>query len=135
MADSKKAKPKGKGKDKDKDKKRKGKGDASDEGMLSIASDPRAGAQVRRAKGWGGLIAFVLAGYLSINANVPLADAGLRALIAGLAGYLLAWACSVTIWRQLLTAQVKQAVEEANERRRQAAAASAATAPTIAPRE
>jgi hypothetical protein len=135
MADSKKAKPKGKDKGKDK-KKGKGKGEAPDQGMLSIASDPRAGAQVRRAKGWGGLIAFVLAGYLSIKANVPIADAGLRALIAGLAGYLLAWACSVTIWRQLLTAQVKHAVEESNERRRQAAASAAASAgPTIAPRE
>jgi hypothetical protein len=97
-----KAKSKGKGKGKGK----KGAGDG-----LSIASNPRATAQVRRAKGWGGLFGFGLALYISWQAGVPPAQAGLRALAAGIAGYMLAWACMVTIWRQLLVAEVRTLAE------------------------
>jgi hypothetical protein len=92
------AKTKGKGKGGGKRKGKKGAGDG-----LSIASSPRAAAQVRRAKGWGGLFGFGLALYISWQAGVPLA--------AGIAGYMLAWACMVTIWRQLLVAEVRTMAE------------------------
>lgn len=73
----------------------------------SVAAHPRAGDQVRRAKGWGGLASFAIAAYLSIQAGVPTYEVGIRALIAGLAGYLLAWACSVTVWRHLVLAEMR----------------------------
>lgn len=77
----------------------------------SIASHPRASYQVRRAKGWGGMGGFAIAAYLSYKAGVPTADLGLRALAAGVLGYMLAWACSVTVWRHLVLAELRAATE------------------------
>jgi hypothetical protein len=90
-------------------KKGKGAGDAS--AGPSIAAHPRASYQVRRAKGWGGLIGFGLAAYVSYKAGVPTFDLGLRALIAGIVGYMLAWACAVTVWRHLVLAELRAVVE------------------------
>jgi hypothetical protein len=91
----------------------------------SVAGHPRARVQVRRAKGWGGLAGFGLAAYLSTQAGVPLADAGLRALAAGVAGYIIAWACAVTVWRHLVIAELRAAVEGPSTRRRERAAPAA----------
>jgi len=44
----------------------------------SVAGHPRAARGVARAKGWGGLLGFVVGGYLSLPTNT-LAGAGLRA--------------------------------------------------------
>jgi hypothetical protein len=79
----------------------------------SVANHPRARAQVKRAKGWGGLIGFGIAAYLSLKAGVPTADAGLRALGAGVVGYILAWACAVAVWRHLVVAELRAAYERA----------------------
>jgi hypothetical protein len=77
----------------------------------SIATHPRAGVQVRRAKGLGGLGGFAIAGLLSLQAGVPMFDVALRALVAGVIAYVLAWACSVTIWRHLVLAELRTLVE------------------------
>lgn len=104
-----KADAKGEGK---KDKKgKKGKGGADASAGPSVASHPRATYQVRRAKGWGGLAGFAIAAYLSYKAGVPTADLGMRALVAGIAGYMLAWGCAVTVWRHLVMAELRAAVE------------------------
>jgi hypothetical protein len=94
---------------KGKDKKGKGAPDAS--AGPSVAAHPRASYQVRRAKGWGGLAGFGIAAYLSYKAGVPTFDLGLRAIIAGVAGYMLAWACAVTVWRHLMLAELRAAAE------------------------
>jgi len=105
---SKKADSKGK-----KGGKRKPKGQAvrNDDDFISVAAHPRARAHVRRAKGWGGLLGFVLAAYLSLSAGVPADEAGLRAIVGGFGGYLLAWAVSVTVWRQLVLAELHLAAD------------------------
>jgi hypothetical protein len=90
---------------------KKGKGQADATAGPSVASHPRASYQVRRAKGWGGLAGFGIAAYLSYKAGVPTSDLGLRALAAGIAGYMLAWACSVTVWRHLVLAELRASVE------------------------
>ncbi len=77
----------------------------------SVAAHPRASYQVRRAKGWGGIAGFALAAYFSYKAGVPTADLGLRALAAGIVGYMLAWACAVTVWRQLVLAELRASLE------------------------
>jgi hypothetical protein len=130
-------------KDKKGKKGKKGKADAS--GGPSVAAHPRASYQVRRAKGWGGVAGFGIAAYLSHKAGVPLADLGLRAIIAGMVGYLLAWACAVTIWRQLVLAELRAAVERtapinsdviparADSAKKAAPAPEAAAAPAAAP--
>ena len=64
---------------------------------------------MRRAKGWGGIAGFGIAAYLSYKAGVPTVDLGLRAIVAGIAGYMLAWACAVTVWRHLVLAELRAA--------------------------
>ncbi len=99
-----------KGKKDKKDKKGK-KGEGEQAAGASVANHPRARAAVRRAKGWGGLVGFAIAGYLSLKAGVPAADAGLRALGAGIAGRIIAWACAVAVWRHLVVAEIRAAYE------------------------
>jgi len=94
------------------------KGAAGDGGpVLSVAAHPTAKTHVRKAKGAGGLIGFVLAAFLSLKASVPLAEVGERALIAGVAGYLIGWAASLTVWRQIMIAELKVAAEQISQRR------------------
>jgi hypothetical protein len=98
-------------KDKKDKKDRKGKGGADASAGPSIAAHPRASYQVRRAKGWGGVAGFGIAAYLSYKAGVPTVDLGLRAIVAGMVGYMLAWACAVTVWRQLVLAELRAVAE------------------------
>ena len=74
--------------------------DAAGDGP-SLASHPRAARAIARAKAWGGLIGFVLGGYLSLPTDT-LAGAGLRALAAGVVGYVAVWAGAVFLWRRLV---------------------------------
>ena len=97
-------------------KKKNKKGGADAAAGPSVANHPRASYQVRRAKGWGGIAGFAIAAYLSHKAGVPTVDIGLRAIVAGMVGYMLAWACAVTVWRHLLLAELRAAHERANPR-------------------
>ena len=92
---------------------KKGKGGADASSGPSVAAHPRASYQVRRAKGWGGMAGFGIAAYLSYKAGVPTVDLGMRAIVAGMVGYMLAWACAVTVWRQLVLAELRAAVDRA----------------------
>jgi hypothetical protein len=75
--------------------------------LPSVANHPRAAAQVARAKAWAGLAGFLLVAFLSLRAGVPTADLLLRALAAGVAAYVLAWACAVAVWRHLVIAELR----------------------------
>ncbi len=88
------------------------KGDQKGAVVLSVARHPRAGPQVRRAKGWGGFAGFLAAAFLSYRANLALVDIGLRALAVGVAGYVIAWAASVTVWRVVLMAELRELHEQ-----------------------
>lgn len=81
-----------------------GRGDAT---LPSVANHPRAGAQVARAKAWGGLGGFALVAFLSLRAGVPTADALLRAIVGGVAAYVAAWACAIVVWRHLVVAELR----------------------------
>jgi hypothetical protein len=83
-----------------------GGGEQPDGGAPSIAAHPRAARAVARAKGWGGLAGFVLAGYMALPTNT-LAAAGLRALIAGVVCYVATWAGAVFLWRRLVMLEIK----------------------------
>jgi len=116
-ADPKKAK----GKTKDAGKGKKGKHDepARDESgrpIMSVAAHPRAAAQVRLAKGWGGITAFLVTAYVSLSHGLTLDVAGERALAAGVTGYIVAWGCTVMVWRQLMVAELRARVERAKAR-------------------
>jgi hypothetical protein len=111
-----------------KDKKGKGKGKDEPQGA-SIASHPRAKTSIRRAKGWAGLAGFAIATYVSLGASVPLFQTGLRALGAGLVGYMLAWWAGVLVWRQLILAEQHAAYEIIERRRNEEAETSSGEQP------
>jgi hypothetical protein len=106
------AKDKTKG-DKKAKKGKKGKGGADG---ISVAAHPRAAAQVRRAKGFGGVTFFFVTAYLSHKAQVPPVQVAARALIGGIGGYMLAWMCSVTVWRHLVLAELRAAIDSGRAR-------------------
>lgn len=72
----------------------------------SVAAHPKAARSVARAKGWGGLAGFLIAGYLSLPTST-LAEAGLRALVAGSVCYVAAWAGAVFVWRRLVMVELR----------------------------
>jgi len=74
---------------------------------ISIAGHPYASSSVRSFKAWGGLIGFSLAAFLSSRAGVPLTVLGLRAIVAGVAGYMIAWWCGVAVWRAIVAAEAR----------------------------
>lgn len=92
---------------------RKGKKAGAQDKVLSVATHPRAGNAVRRAKGIGGIAGFALAALISHQAGNQPQQLLERALIAGIAGYLLAWACAVTVWRHIVLAELRARVERA----------------------
>jgi hypothetical protein len=75
-------------------------------GGPSVAAHPRAAHAVSRAKGWGGLLGFLVGGYLSLPTNT-IAASGLRALIAGVVCYVVVWAGAVFVWRRLVMLELK----------------------------
>jgi hypothetical protein len=86
-------------------------GAASASGRLVLAEHPRAVRSIARSKAWGGLGGFLLGGYLSLPTHAP-AEAGLRALAAGLVCYLAAWAGAVFLWRRLVVAELREAQQQ-----------------------
>jgi hypothetical protein len=108
--DAKAEKPKKDGK-KESKKSKKGAEVAAPGDGPSLAAHPRAVRSVARSKSWGGLIGFMLGGYLSLPTST-LAEAGLRALAAGVVCYVAAWAGAVFIWRRLVILEIKAREQE-----------------------
>jgi hypothetical protein len=93
--------------------------DPSTARIVRINAHPRARHQIALAKGWAGLSGFGIALLLSLQAAVPPFDAGMRALVAGIALYLFAWAAALAVWRHVAVAEVAAAqrrLEEAHRR-------------------
>ena len=84
---------------------------------IRLRDHPRATRQIELARGWGGIGAFVLVGLLALHAEVPAASAGLRALIAGVVGYIVCWFLAVMVWRHLAVAEEAAARAFAEQRR------------------
>lgn len=83
----------------------------------TIADHPRAHAQIRRAKGWGGLAGCGLVAYYSHRAGVPFPDLAARAIIGGLIGWIVAWVVVLQVWRQLTVAEVRKREQQWLRRR------------------
>lgn len=86
---------------------------------IRLCDHPRASRQIELARGWAGVGAFALVALLSHNAGVGAFAAGTRALLCGVAAYMVAWALAVLVWRHLAVAEAK-AARRAAEARRQA---------------
>jgi uncharacterized membrane protein YccC len=78
---------------------------------VSVAAHPRARASIRRARARTALAAFAIVLFLSLNSGVPGEEAALRALVAGLVGNLVGWACALAVWRSLVMAELKVAAD------------------------
>ena len=83
---------------------------------ITIGAHPRARRSVKRARALGGLLGFLVTLVLSLNAGVPAFDAVARSLIAGIVVHLAAWAIAVTVWKQLMLAEIQALHERRLER-------------------
>jgi len=109
------------------------KGDAAADLGISIGGNARAKAQVRRTKAWAGLLGFGITAYVSYGAHASMQQIALRSVVVGIVAYMIAWACALVIWRQLMLAELKVMTErhetemaELESERMAAAAAKAA---------
>jgi hypothetical protein len=93
----------------------------SEESKPKVAEHPVAARQIARARARGALVGFVLAFWLSRRAGLPFPESGARAIAAGLTCRMLAWAAVVTVWRQLIPAQIAAAQRRALAAAQQAA--------------
>ena len=84
--------------------------------LIGVAEHPVSSAAIRRAKSTGGLLAFAVTLALGLMHGADLSTACVRALGAGIAGYMVAWAAAVAIWRHLLRAQAKAVLANAAAR-------------------
>lgn len=84
--------------------------------MISVAEHPRAGTSVRRAKSWGGLLAFALMLAAGLLGGVDAGTAIGRAVVGGIVGYLAVWAAALVIWRHLLRAEAKAVLARVHAR-------------------
>jgi hypothetical protein len=89
-------------------------------GEIKLSQHPRAKHQIRVAKGWAGLAGCVLAGYASWHGGAPFIDSVLRALLWGIAAYVLVWFCAVQVWRHVAIAEVRAAEKVWRERKAEA---------------
>lgn len=78
---------------------------AADEPRLS--QYPKAQQQINNAKAWGGLVMFLLLGFVSMQQGLPAFTVGVRALVAGMIGYIVAWAIALIVWRQVAINEVE----------------------------
>ena len=86
--------------------------------MIALRDHPRASVSIRRAKARGGLGGFAIGAIATWSAGGDPFTVGLHALVAGIAAYMALWAISVTVWRQLLLAEVRTTVARVVEHRR-----------------
>ena len=84
-------------------------GAAPSQGTVHLAAHPRARRHIALAKSYGGLLGFGLTLMLSTQAGVGGFESGVRALVVGMACYVLAWAGAVAVWRQLAIGEVHAA--------------------------
>src|SRR5438045_2295635 len=87
-----------------------------------VAEHPVAARHIARARAWGALAGFVLTFWLSRRAGLPFPESGARAIAMGIVCRVAAWALVVSVWRQLIPAQIAVVV------RRRALAAQRAAA-------
>ena len=87
--------------------------------LISLHDYPAVAVRVRRAKAWGGIVAFGIVAFGSTSQGATLSDALVRALVAGIIGLHVTWFAAVVAARRILKAQTVAAVEHALARRRQ----------------
>jgi hypothetical protein len=77
---------------------------------VALDSHPSVLGSIARLRSRGALCSAAFVALLSYTAGVPLDDCIMRGLIAGIVGYFVGWYVGVTVWRQLLRAQLRIAI-------------------------
>ncbi len=72
-----------------------------------LSAHPKARRQIDAVKAWSGLVAFGLVLYLSLDAGLPMFEAGMRAIAVGVGAYVVGWVAAVVVWRQVAVAEVE----------------------------
>jgi hypothetical protein len=85
---------------------------------VALTAHPRAQRQIGLAKSYASLGAFALAGWSAWHSGLPFLDVASRALIWGMAAYVLVWALAVHVWRHVAVAEVRAAENRWRERNR-----------------
>jgi hypothetical protein len=93
---------------------------------ISIAGHPRAPGAIRRARARTALAAFAVVLLLCLHKGLGGQLAVVRALEAGVAGFLVAWMIAVAVWRQIVLAEIKAVHDQRKARRRELIAAAEA---------
>ena len=95
--------------------------------LIAPAEDLRAAAGIRRSKARTALAGFALAGFASHAHGDLFFTAGVHALEGGIVGYLLGWTVALTVWRRIMRAETRHAIDilraQADEREAKAAEA------------
>ena len=86
--------------------------------LVGLTDHPRAARSIRQIKAWGGLIGFVGVVAYSYTSGMPLPDALLRGVVAGVVAQMLAWVAAVVLWQHLLDGEATAAVKAAREKQR-----------------
>src|SRR3954465_4169043 len=84
---------------------------------VRLAAHPRARRQIALAKSYAGLGAFAFVAYSAYSGGAQFVDVAERALLWGMAAYVLVWALAVQVWRHLAVAEVKAAEKRWRQRK------------------
>jgi len=79
---------------------------------VALKTHPRAQGAIARLRSLAALGAMGFVSLLSHTAGVPLDHCLLRGLVAGIVGYFVGWYVGVTVWRQLIRAEIRIAFAE-----------------------
>jgi hypothetical protein len=96
--------------------------------LVAPAEDERASAGIRRTKARVGLAGFCVAGLGAYAHGDVLFSAGVRALAGGVTGYLVGWLVAVTVWRRIMRAETRHAIDILRDRQVKRAPTTAALA-------
>jgi hypothetical protein len=83
--------------------------------LVALSDHPRAAGSIRQIKAWGGLIGFGGVVAYSYMSGMPVPDALLRGVIAGVAAQMLAWIAAIVLWQHLLDGEASAAVRQGRE--------------------
>jgi hypothetical protein len=86
------------------------------EGTPKISEHPVAARQLAHGRAWAAVIGFLITFWFSHKAGMSFPASGMRAIGVGLAARLLVWALLVSVWRQVIPAQIAAAQRQAAAR-------------------
>jgi hypothetical protein len=93
--------------------------DASEERTgLRLVDHPRARASIARAKGWGAIAGFAIAGWYGYRMGNPFVDVVIRCILVGALTSLAVWGVAQAIWKQIVFAELAAKRKEAVEKQK-----------------